>query len=231
MWCSQPRVGMVLLALLSTPGSLTGQHSITIDEIIGDWSANLSGTQWDLLFEAHRQYSIWRVTAKGDTLVLSMGVWDFDGSRICITPIGRAALCDGVHMDNPHNPSMTEWHFQAEIGFGWVAYRRGYAPWDSGMPWRDRDVFQLSDVAIKPQVLGCTEPLVRPPEFKGQLVILTRFIVEPDSTVTGVEVVDAPTEAAHAAAERVATSCRVAPGALANGRVVRVKVELRLRFP
>ena len=227
---SQPCVVAVLLTLLGTPSWLTGQHGVTVDEIIGDWSANLSGTQWDLLFERHRQYSIWRVTAEGDTLALSMGVWDFDGSRICITPIGRAALCDAMRMDNPHDPSMTVWHFQAETGFGWVAHRRGYAPWDSGMPWRDRDVFQLDDVAFKPQVLGCTEPLVRPPEFTGELVILTRFVVEPDSTVTDVEVVDAPTEAARAAAERVAASCRVAPGALANGRVVRVRVELRLIF-
>ncbi len=231
MRCSQPRVGMVLLALFSTTGSLAGQQGITLDEIIGDWSANLSGTQWDLLFQAHRQYSIWRVTADGDTLALSIGVWDFDGSRICITPIGRMPLCDAMHMDNPHDPSMTEWHFQAETGFGWVAYRRGYAPWDSGMPWRDRDVFQLNDVAIKPRVLGCAEPLVRPPEVTGELVILTRFIVEPDSTVTDIEVVDAPTEAARTAAKRIATSCQVAPGALANGRVVRVKVELRLKFP
>ena len=36
---------------------------------------------------------------------------------------------------------------------------------------------------------------------------------------------------ARAAAERVAASCRVAPGTLANGRVVRVKVELALTFP
>ena len=80
-------------------------------------------------------------------------------------------------------------------------------------------------------MLGCTEPLVRPPNVTEALVILTRFIVEPDSTVTDIEVVDAPTEAAHTAAKRVATSCRVAPGALANGRVVRVKVKLRLKFP
>jgi hypothetical protein len=231
MACSQLRVGMFLLALISAPQSLAGQQRITVDEIVGDWSANLSGTQWDLLFERHRQYSIWRITAEGDTLVLSLGVWDFDGSRICITPIGRAALCDALRIDNPHDPSMAEWHFQAETGFGWVAYRRGYAPWDGGMPWRDRDVFQLNDVATKPQVLGCSEPLVRPPEFTEELVILTRFIVEPDSTVTDIEVVDAPTEAAHAAARRVAASCRVTPGALANGRVVRVKVELRLKFP
>ena len=229
---SQPRTVVLIITLLGAPGSVTGQEGLTVDDIIGDWSANLAGTQWDLLFEQHRQYSIWRVSAEGDTLALSIGVWDFDGTKICITPIGRTALCDVVRIDNPRDPGMTEWHFHAAgESFGWVAYRRGYAPWDSGMPWRETDVYQLDDVEVKPRLIGCSEPLRRPPEFTGELQILTRFVVLPDSTVTDIEVVDPPSPTAAEAARRVAASCRITPGALANGRVVRVLVELPLRFP
>jgi hypothetical protein len=230
---SQPRAVALLLVLIGTAGSLAGQQRLTIDDFVGDWSANIAGTQWDLLFEEHRQYSIWRVTAEGDTLALSLGVWDFDGTRICVTPIGRSALCDAARIDNPRQPAMTEWRFQdgGGTGFGWLAYRRGYAPWDSAMPWRDTDVFQLDDVEIKPRMLGCSEPVERPPDLTGELTILLRFVVLPDSTVTDIEVVDAPTDAARQAAFKVAVSCRITPGALANGKVVRVRVELPLRFP
>ncbi len=205
----------------------------TLSDFVGEWSANIVGTQWDLLFEQHRQYSIWRVTADGDTLVLSLGVWEFDGRRICITPVGRTAMCGPAIIDNASTPALTEWRFRdvAGSGFGWLAYRRGYAPWDTGMPWRSSDVFGLSDVAVKPRVLGCSEPLLRPDAIRGELRILTRFVVEVDSTVSNVEVITAPSPAAEAAAARVAASCRITPGELANGRVVRVLVELPLQFP
>ena len=121
---SQPHAVALLLVLIGTAGSLAGQQRLTIDDFVGDWSANIAGTQWDLLFEEQRQYSIWRVTAEGDTLALSLGVWDFDGTRICVTPIGRSALCDAARIDNPRQPAMTEWRFQAivqrfQIQLGW----------------------------------------------------------------------------------------------------------------
>ncbi len=203
--------------------------------VIGKWSARVAGGYWDLNVEPNHQYSIGRVTQSGETLVASMGTWTVRADTFCIVPVGRPPLCDRLSITGADDPTETRWRFvdAGRSGFSWIAYRPGQAPWDT--PGRRRRVaalvYQLSDVTTKPRLLGCTHPPELPEGETGPLRVLTRFVVERDSTVSAIEVIDPPSAAVRDAAYATAESCRVAPGRLADGRIVRVRVELPLNFP
>ncbi len=221
----------VAICLWATAGSAQAPGS-RLTAMLGEWSASLGGTQWDLLFEPNRQYSIWRISIDGDTLVLSMGVWSLEDGTFCIQPPGRSPICGPYRITRPDDPSVTRWDFlDRSSGFGWEAYRRGYAPWDRASPGRSTDVYQLDDVAIKPQLIGCAQPLTRLPEMQLPIQVFARLIVEPDSSVSNIEIMNAPSERLRRTAERAAQSCRITPGRLRSGMVVRVRVELPLLFP
>jgi hypothetical protein len=220
----------VACALLACPAALAAQAAPPA--VLGDWSATIGGSQWDLHFDAAGQYSIMRVGAAGDTLVLSMGSWSAESTSICIRPPGREPICGPLVIRAPDAPERTEWRFaEPATGFGWAAYRRGYAPWDRWVPGREGEVYDLSDVAVRPQFLGCERPLMLPDGRAGPIRVLARLVVEPDSSVSAVEIVDAPDPAVFDAAHEIASSCRLAPGVLHNGRIVRVRVEFPIEFP
>ena len=202
--------------------------------LTGKWSASIGGETWDVNIDSTRQYSIWRANAPGDTLVVSMGTWRLDQSMFCLVPIGRDPICGPLVVEWIDRPERTRWEFEdtRRTGFAWVAYRLGYAPWDGSerKARLEREVYQLSDVAVKPTLIGCSAPLQLPPGEKRPLRVLTRFVAEPDSTASEVEVINPPSEAIRIIAIRIVESCRVYPGKLRDGRVVRVRVELPLEF-
>lgn len=230
------RCAILLLLAFASSGRSGAQSTTQPDSlVIGKWSATIAGGHWDLNLERNHQYRISRVTQSGETLVASMGKWAAQADSFCIMPVGRRPICGRLTITGIGDPTETYWQFidRAGSGFSWIAYRLGYAPWDT----RERrrraaaEVYQLSDVATKPRLLGCSHPLQLPEGETGPLRVVTRFVAERDSTVSAIEVIDPPGDAVRDAAYAVAQSCRVAPGRLANGRVVRVRVELPLNFP
>lgn len=227
----------ILFLLASAPlsGDAKAQQTTGPDSlVIGEWSATIAAEYWDLNLEPNHQYSISRVTQPGETLVASMGKWTLDADSFCIMPVGRQPICGRLTITGGDDPAERRWRFtdRGGSGFSWMAYRLGYAPWDTPERRRRavREVYQLSDVATEPRLLGCSQPLELPEGAMGPLRVLTRFVVEPDSSVSAIEIINPPSDAIRDAAYAIAESCRVAPGRLANGRVVRVRVELPLDF-
>jgi len=228
------RLSSVLAAPVLISGTATAQAAPSI--VVGDWSAWIAGSQWDLYLEPSHQYTILHIGASGDTLVLSMGRWSVKEGAFCIEPRGRDALCGTLTIQSATDPLKTEWRFaDRHTSFAWTAYRRGYAPWDNAAPARRHDIYVLSDVARPPRFLGCSAPLVLPQGVEGPVPVVARVTVEQDSSVSNIEIVEPTPAAAHHAAREAArgvvASCRIAPGELANGAAVRVRIEFPFTFP
>lgn len=206
--------------------------------LTGRWSAAIGGVMWDLTIHPEGHYSILGIDLAGDSLVVSMGAWALRGgdAEFCVTPVRREPICGPLRITAPDDPARTEWRFRDPRGraFAWVAHRRGYAPWDTlRARRREGDIYEADEVALRPRMLGCSEPVRVPEDERHAATVTVRFIVEPDSTTSHVEVAAAPSAALEDRARTVIASCRAAPGRLANGRPVRVHVEstLTLRRP
>lgn len=236
LW-AQGRLALLVLLAAASRAALA-QQPASDSALVGHWSAAIGGAMWDLHINADRSYSIGTVSAAGDTLVVSMGRWAVRGTggraAFCILPVGRKAICGRLSLLHPYVAAQSEWRFADADGgpFGWLAYRRGYAPWDTlPISWRERDVYALSELTVRPELLGCAEPLVAPPETATPLHVEARFVVEPDGKPSAVEVVNPPNAAVAERVSAIVRSCRLEPGRLANGRAVRVLVQLRFSFP
>jgi len=224
----------VLLA--SGAAALSAQApSLSDSSLVGRWSARVGMSVFSFVLEADRHYRIWTLTSPGEVLILSMGDWDRPApERFCITPVRGKPLCGALTLEYKTADLGLEWRFEdrGPQPFVWLAYRMGLAPWDTlAQLGRADEIYEASEVAEGPQLIGCTHPLLLPPRVSGPLTVRVRFVVERDSTVTAVEVADSLTDEVRGAALAVAHSCRAAPARLANGRQVRARAELPIPFP
>jgi hypothetical protein len=232
------RTALLLLCALPGAALAKAQEPATPDStLLGRWSVRIGGGFFTLAVEPDGRYRVWHLTQPAnDTLVLSFGRWERQGEdRFCITPRGREPLCGPLTLERASDRTgVVRWRveYAGPYPFDWTAYPLGLAPWDS-LPAlrRDAEIFEPGEVAERPRLVGCAVPLVLPAGVSGPVNVRTRFVVEPDSTVSEVEVLDAPSRAVGEAARAVAASCRAEPGRLANGRAVRVRVEMTIPFP
>ena len=226
----------MLVPLLGPAPALAAQSPIASDSgLVGRWSARVGTSLFSFVLEPDGRYRIWTVSAPGETLVLSMGSWERPRpDRFCLTAAGGKPLCGALALEHKSPELGLEWRFEdrGERPFLWVAYRMGLAPWDTLPAFgRADEIYESSEVAEGPRLIGCTEPLVLPPGVSGPLTVRVRFVVERDSTVTDIEPLDPPSDDVRRAAMTVAESCRAAPARLANGRQVRARAELPIPFP
>lgn len=225
-----------LVALLGLPSAIAAQAPIASDSaLVGRWSASAGMSVFSFVLEADGRYRIWTGTPPGETLVLSMGSWSRpQPDRFCLTPFRGKQFCGALTLEYRSTDLGLEWRFEdrGERPFLWIAYRMGLAPWDTlAELGRADEIYESSEVAEGPRLIGCTEPLVLPPGANGPLTVRVRFVVERDSTVTNVEAVDALSDDVRAIALKVGRSCRAVPGRLSNGRPVRARAELPIPFP
>ncbi len=234
---SQRVTSLVLGALVGLAPGLRAQQPAAPDSALhGRWSVRIGDGLFTLAVEPDRRYRAWQLDHAGDTLVLSMGRWERPrADAFCITPVGGDPLCGPSTLERADDPAgVVEWRFEyaGTDPFAWTAYPLGLAPWDT-LPAlrRGAEIYEPGEVAEQPRLIGCAVPLVLPPGVPGPVTVRTRFVVEPDGTVSEVEVLDAPSTAVGEAARAVAGSCRAEPGRLANGWAVRVRVEMSVPFP
>ena len=225
-----------LMPLSAVAPALVAQAEAAPDSmIVGRWSARVGMSVFSFVLEPDGRYRIWTVTSPGETLVLSMGDWQRpQPDRFCLTPFRGKQFCGTLTLEHKSADLGLEWRFEdtGERPFLWIAYRMGLAPWDTlAVLGRVDEVYESSEVAEGPRLIGCTEPLLLPAGVSGPLIARVRFVVERDSSVTHVETVDALSDDVRTVALKVGHSCRAAPARLPNGRLVRARAELPIPFP